>query len=414
MARTRAGRMTERMIQPAPPLRVWLVDPISYSGMAYSDVGQLTALTELGVRPLLVGSDSWMLEPDLVPRMAVFRGAHGSRSRIVKGARYIASLMRLILRIRRQRPDIVHWQFTELPIADLMTMGAIRLLGVPQVYTAHELLPWSASRYDQRLFSGVYRVVDRVIVHNADQQAELTRRFRVGPAKARLAPLGDYALFATPDLSQAAARSSLDLPAGRPVALFFGTIRPAKGLDVLLGAWATVAKRAPEALLLVTGKPFKGLDTTVITSQIRDLGIQQNVVTRFEQVDPTDTNAYYRAADVVVLPYHDIGTSGVLRYAYNSARPVIATAVGEHRSKVVPGQTGYLVPAGDASTLADVLVEALGDRSRLEMMGQNARRYASDNFRWIDSARDLLRTYEELRRDGAPGATPINPTSSGS
>jgi glycosyltransferase involved in cell wall biosynthesis len=382
----------------APPLRVWLVDPISYSGMAYSDVGQVVALTELGARPLLVGSDSWMLERDLVPRMAVFQGAHGSRSRIVKGARYLVSLVRLVLRIRRHRPDIVHWQFTEVPIADLMTMAVIRLLGVPQVYTAHELLPWSASRYDQRLFSGVYRVVDRVIVHNAEQLAELTRRFRIGPAKARVAALGDYTLFATPDLSQAAARSSLGLATGRPVALFFGAIRPSKGLEVLLEAWAGVVRLLPEALLLVTGKPFKGLDTTAITSQIRELGILQNVVTRFEQVEPADTNAYYRAADVVVLPYHDIGTSGVLRYAYNSARPVIATAVGEHESRIVAGQTGRIVPPGDPSLLADILVDALADRPGLERMGQNARRYAAENFRWIDSAQVLLRTYEELRR----------------
>ena len=53
----------------------------------------------------------------------------------------------------------------------------------------------------------------------------------------------------------------------------------------------------PEALLLVTGKPYKGLDTGATTSQIHDLGIESSVRTRFEQVDPVDANAYYRAAD---------------------------------------------------------------------------------------------------------------------
>jgi len=67
--------------------RVWLVDPISYSGMAYSDVGQIVALQELGARPLLVGSDSWMLEPKIVPRIAVFRGTYGTTSRLRRGAR---------------------------------------------------------------------------------------------------------------------------------------------------------------------------------------------------------------------------------------------------------------------------------------------------------------------------------------
>jgi glycosyltransferase involved in cell wall biosynthesis len=385
-------------LHPNTSMRVWLVDPISYSGMAYSDVGQIVALNELGVHAVLLGSDSWMLEPNLIRRVGLFRGAHGPRSRIRKGARYIYSLGRLLFQAARGRPDIIHWQFTELPVADTIAMLAIRILRIRQVYTAHELLPWSSSWHHKWIFGRLYRIVDRVIVHNDDQRAELVGRFGIDSSAIRVAPLGDYVLFAEPDMQQSSARSALGVAHERPVALFFGTIRPSKGLEVLLEAWARVVQRLPEALLLVTGKPFKGADTTATTTLISKLGIERHVVTRFEHVDPVDTNAYYRAADVVVLPYHDIGTSGVLRYAYNSARPVIATSVGEHRSKVVPGQTGYLVPPGDPTGLANLLVQALGDRAALGRMGETARGYAADNFKWADSARALLRAYEELSR----------------
>ena len=209
---------------------VWIVDPISYSGMAYSDVGQIVALQELGAQPLLIGSDSWMLDPGIVARLAVFQGTHGDRSRVRKGVAYAGSLARLLNRIKRCRPDIVHWQYTELPIADVLTMVGIRLLGVAQVYTAHELLPWTARTHHRWLFTLLYAVVDAIIVHNGDQRAELIRRFRVAPWKVHLAPLGDYALFATPQLPQSQARARLGLSADPPVALFFGTIRPSKGL----------------------------------------------------------------------------------------------------------------------------------------------------------------------------------------
>jgi glycosyltransferase involved in cell wall biosynthesis len=378
---------------------IWIVDPISYSGMAYSDVGQMVALQELGARPLLVGSDSWMLAPEIVPRIAVFRGTHGPRSRLRKGVGYVVSLARLLTRLRRSRPDVVHWQFTELPMADLLAMLATRGLGIPQVYTAHELLPWSAARHHRWLFSRLYRVVDAIVVHNEDQRAEIIRRFGADPAKVHVAPLGDYAIFATPKLAQSRARSQLGLAEDAPIALFFGTIRPSKGLEVLLEAWALVARRLPEAVLLVIGKPYKGLDTTKTIAQIEQLGIGDSVRTRFEQVNPVDTNTYYRAADVVVLPYHEIGTSGVLRYAYNSARSVIATSVGEHGARVVDGETGHLVPPGNAAALADVLVEALADRPRLRSMGEAARAYAAANFKWLDPAREMLRIYQELRRD---------------
>jgi len=366
--------------------------------MAYYDVAQSVALQELGVRPLLVGSDSWMLDPDIVPRIVGFPGSHGRVSKLRKGARYLRSLARLIARVRQSRPDVVHWQFTELPIADVLAMTALRRLGIPQVYTAHELLPWSARLHHRRLFSLLYSVVDAIIVHNEDQRTELVRRFHIRASKVHVAPHGDFALFAAPRLPQSRARIQVGVSEHAPVALFFGTIRPSKGLDTLLHAWALIGQKLPEARLLVVGKPFKGLDMTKTTALIRQLGLEDSVTTRFEHIDPAETNAYYRAADVVVLPYDEIGTSGVLRYAYSSARPVIATSVGEHASRIVAGQTGYLVPPGDPPVLAEVLLDALGDRSTLRSMGLAAEAYAAANFRWIDSARDLLRVYEGLHR----------------
>jgi glycosyltransferase involved in cell wall biosynthesis len=377
---------------------VWVVDPISYSGLAYTDVGQIIALQELGAHPLLVGSDSWMLEPEIVPRIAVFRGTHGTRSRFRKGVGYVVSLVRLLARIRSSRPHVVHWQFTELPVADVLAMLAIRFLGIPQVYTAHELLPWTAGPHHRWLFSRLYSLVDAVVVHNEDQRNEIIRRFSVGSSKVHVAPLGDYALFATPHLPQSQARARLGLSADPPVALFFGTIRPSKGLEILLEAWALVAPKMPEAILLVVGKPFKGLDTKKTIALIERFGIENSVRTRFEQVNPVDTNTYYRAADVVVLPYHAIGSSGVLRYAYNSARPVIATSVGEHGARVVAGQTGHLVPPGNPHALAKVLIDSLGDRATLRSMGEAAHVYAATNFKWLDPARRMLRIYEDLRR----------------
>ena len=378
--------------------RIWIVDPISYSGLAYTDVGQIRALQQLGARPTLVGSDSWMLEPEIVPRLAVFRGTTGGRSRFRRGAAYIVSLVRLLSRIRKARPDVVHWQFTELPVADLLAMVAIRTLRIPQVYTAHELLPWTASRHHRRVFSWLYGLVDAVIVHSDDQKAEVIRRFGVDPSKVHVAPLGGYSLFTSPSLPQSEARARLGVSKHVPVALFFGTIRPSKGLEVLIKAWALVAKTMPDALLLVVGKPYKGLDTRTTTSLISELGVATSVATRFEHVDPVDANAYYRAADVVVLPYHAIGTSGVLRYAYDSARAVIATSVGEHGAHVIEGTTGHLVPPGEPGVLAEALSASLADRTTLAAMGMAARDYAAANMAWLEPARTMLGVYSAVCR----------------
>lgn len=379
------------------PLRpLWLIDPISYSGMAYSDAGQIIALAALGQDVVLLGSDSWMLGEIGVRRITIFRGTYGDRSRWRRGLAYVLSLARLIRRSAALRPLLVHWQYSELPIGDWLTMLVLRLRGVRQVYTAHELVPWSARRHHRWLFGRIYRTVDAIVVHNDDQYGQLTRSFQVASSKVRIAPLGDYSLFADLTLSQADARARLGLAADRPIALFFGAIRPAKGLEDLLRAWVTVVAAVPDAQLLVVGKPFKGMNPAAVVDLIEALGTGHSVTVRFQQVDPMATNLYYRATDVVVLPYRAIGTSGVLRYAYNSERPVVATLVGEHRTHVRVGETGHLVEPGNIEEIGAVLASSLSDRPLLHQMGRSARAYATDNFDWLDSARILRALYREL------------------
>jgi Glycosyltransferase Family 4 len=110
--------------------------------MAYSHASQIAALRDMGVDAVLLGSDDWMLGSlTTIPRVAVFQGTSGPARRIRRGFAYLASLARLLRLIRRHRPDVVHWQNLELPIADLGAMLAIRLMGVAEVYTVRDLLP---------------------------------------------------------------------------------------------------------------------------------------------------------------------------------------------------------------------------------------------------------------------------------
>jgi len=381
--------------------RIWVVDPISYTGLAYYDAGLCTGLQDQGIDTTLAASDGWLLRdwPDRFRRVDVFRGTHGNRSVPAKGVAYLRSLLTLLARIRRARPDVVHWQFLEFPPADYVAIRILRRWGIPQVYTAHEILPWDDRSYNRLIFQRVFRSVDAIIVHNPREAERLAEEFGVARERVKVIAHGDYDLFATPDRPQALARRQVSLPPDVPMALFFGSIRPSKGLEVLLAAWALVVERIPNAVLAIVGKPYKRLDTSHYLSSIEAMGTRERVVTRFEQVDPDMTNNYYRAADVVVLPYHDIATSGVLRYAYSSARAVVATAVGEHTNWVVPGETGYLVPPRNPAALADALESLLADRPRAEQVGRSALAYGRANFNWSASA---ARTVELYRSVAAP------------
>ena len=130
----------------------------------------------------------------------------------------------------------------------------------------------------------------------------------------------------------------------------------------------------PDGWLLIVGRPLRG--TTLPTAVDEGLDLRPGTVS------PEEANDYYVAADVVVLPYDEVTTSGVLRYAFTVARPVVSTAVGEMPAHVRDGQTGWLVPAADPQALADALVDALANRDKAVELGRHAQAYARDTFDW--------------------------------
>lgn len=381
-------------------VRAWIVDPISYSGMAYSDLGLAGALRERGVDALLVGSDRPLLSSPDVPVLPLFVGSHPGSPRWRRGFAHGRSLIRLMVAAMRARPDIVHWEYLQVPPLDLLSIAALGLFRIPVVFTAHEADPWATGRIRRATRRLVYSASRAVVVHNPETKSTLIAAYGVPAAKISVIELGDYRRFADPAMDRRGARARLALPDQAPIALFFGSLRPAKGLDLLLDAWPQVVVARPEALLLVAGSPSRQLEAEVLTRRIEALGIESSVRTVLREVDPAEANAFYRAADVVVLPYREIGTSGVMRYAFSSGRPVVATAIGEQARHIRPDATGWPVPPGDRDAMASTLAEALGDRAAAHTLGERALAYARDTFDWSRSAEATEALYRTLLGPG--------------
>ena len=266
------------------------------------------------------------------------------------------------------------WQYLEIPIADAVALLAIKAQGSKTVFVAHELKPWSSGRLATAIRRRVVTSSDLVLVHRDADANDLQALYGIDRSRIVVAEHGDYRDFVDPMLTQSAARTRVGLTVDEPVALMFGALRPSKGLQVLLEAWPNVRQRVPMARLLIVGRPLRG--TTLPTA------VHQGLDLRPGTVSPEVANNYYVAADVVVLPYDEVTTSGVLRYAFTVARPVVSTAVGEMPAHVRDGQTGWLVPAADPLALADALVDALANRDQAVELGRQAQAYAREAFDW--------------------------------
>lgn len=171
------------------------------------------------------------------------------------------------------------------------------------------------------------------------------------------------------------ARRALGLPARAPVFLFFGFVRPYKGLHVLLAAWGGVAQRVPDARLVVAGEFYADEDALRAQAAPLDTSV------RFDAgyIPDGRVGLYFSAASAVVQPYVSATQSGVAQIAFHYGRPVITTSVGGLAEAVPDGQAGIVVPPNDPAALAAALVRFVEDDlgERLEAGVRRVREAAS-------------------------------------
>jgi glycosyltransferase involved in cell wall biosynthesis len=154
-------------------------------------------------------------------------------------------------------------------------------------------------------------------------------------------------------LSKSEARKLLGIPADERLILFFGFVRPYKGLNVLLDAMSHVSRRLPRTRLLVAGECYG--DDSQYRRAIQALP-EQTVRWDDDYIPDERVAAYFCAADVVVQPYISATQSGVAQIAFNFERPMIVTDVGGLPEVVAHGEAGLVVPPSDAPALADAIV----------------------------------------------------------
>ncbi|GAA0548676.1 glycosyltransferase family 4 protein [Actinomadura livida] len=211
--------------------------------------------------------------------------------------------------------------------------------GARTVALCHNVLPHERKPYDEPLMKRLLRRVGGVLVHS-DEQARLAEGLTERPVRVAEMPA---------HLPVAAAVAPGDVKVRRRL-LFFGIVRPYKGLDVLLHA---LAKGPGDVGLTVAGEFWGGLDET--RELIRSLDLASRVELRPGYVPAADVPGLFTAADALVLPYRTATASQNVWMAYEHGLPVIATDVGGFAGQVRDGVDGLICEPGDAASLADAL-----------------------------------------------------------
>ena len=185
-----------------------------------------------------------------------------------------------------------------------------------------------------------------------------------------------------------------------PRLLCVGRLIPIKGHVVLLRAFAAARKEVPELSLDIAGR---GPLEPALRALAKELEIEDAI--RFLGFVSPISKAIDDSAAVVV-PSLGEGFGMVALEAMERARPVVAAEIGGLGELVVDGETGLLVPSGEAEPLARALVEIARDPVRRRELGEAGRRRALEQFaerRNVDRTELLYREYLNGRAAPGPG-----------
>jgi glycosyltransferase involved in cell wall biosynthesis len=396
-------------------MRVQLVDPSAftppYDRAIAAALARQGAEVELLTSRFLYGpvppAEGYRVDECFYRRSAA-RGLEAPGRRAFKAAEHVADMLRFRRGARTPAragtgpepgegsstgPDVVHYQWLTFPGFDARLLPPTR----PRVMTAHYVLPPRPSR---RQLAGARRsfgAMDAVVAHSEHGARRLREVVGLDPDRVRVIHHGafDYLTRLPEEMPLA---PELEGAEG-PVILFFGLLRPYKGIDILLEAF----RQVKGAELWIAGNPRMDL------APLQQLAAEAPGPVRFlpRFVEDAEIPALMRRADMVVLPYRDVEHSGVLYAALAFGKPLVLSAVGGFPEVAEQG-AARLVPPEDPASLAAALAELVGDESARAELAEAAARAAAGSYSWDEAASQTLALYRELldstRRSGAPFA----------
>jgi glycosyltransferase involved in cell wall biosynthesis len=357
--------------------------------------GLAMELISKGVAVDLIGSDD-LHRPEFHgnPKLNFLnlRGdQHPAASLLTKVLRVSGYYAKLVRYAATAKPKMFHvlWNNKFQLLDRTLVMYYYKLLGKRIVLTVHNVNAGKRDCNDTALnritLRIQYRLADHLFVHTEKMKQELIEEFGVQAARITVIPLGINNAVPNTILTPAEAKQRLGILDGEKAILFFGRITPYKGLEYLTAAFQEILARRSNYRLIIAGRPEKECEGywSLIREAIREDVEQGRVLLRAEFIPDEETEIYFKAADVLVLPYRYIYQSGILFLGYSFGLPALAADVGSLKDEIIEGKTGFVFRPEDSVDLAAAIEKY----------------FASDLYRDLSRRRKEIRDYATERND---------------
>ena len=220
-------------------------------------------------------------------------------------------------------------------------------------FICHNVLPHEPSRIDKPLTKLALKTGDTFIVHSSEDKHILESLIQKKKITKGFLPL--FEMFETKPITNTD-RIKEELKLKKNVLLFFGYIRPYKGLTYLIKAMPSILKKVPDSSLLIVGEHW-AKDEKIYSELISKLGLQQDIVSINTYVPNEELYKYFSVSDVVVLPYTSATQSAAVQTAYAFNKPVISTSVGGLKDAVIEGETGLFIKPRSVEDITEKVIK---------------------------------------------------------
>jgi D-inositol-3-phosphate glycosyltransferase len=331
---------------------------------------------------------------------------------LLKMFRVLRYYVKLILYVSTAKPRIFHilWNNKFELFDRTLLMLYYKTLGKRIALTVHNV---NASRRDSRDSSLnrltlriQYRLTDHIFLHTEKMKSELIEEFGVPPSRITVIPFGINNAVPNTSVTTGDAKRRLGLSESEKTILFFGNITPYKGLEYLIATFRHLLSKDGVYRLVIAGRPDNCEKYwKTIREDIEESRQGGRVILRADFIPDHDVEIYFKAADVLVLPYRHVYQSGVLFLGYSFGLPVLAADVGSLKDDIVEGKTGFVFKPEDPADLARAIEQYFASDlySELDSRRQEIKDYANERHSWELVGQMTTSVYASLLRIPSPG-----------
>ncbi len=310
---------------------------------------------------------------------------------IIKGLEHFPNSVALLKDLKKENFQLIHYQWFPLPILDCLVVKAAKRVGFKVVATVHDTQPFngSPSSFLQKLgWTSAYRACDALVVHN-NLSREALISSGLSADKIHVVPHGV-------DMQQTKKGYKQDVSSkGSLSILFFGTIKPYKGLDIFLQALGELPQDyLGNIRVTIAGKPY--IPVEEIQQWAKDAKIQHIIKWDLRFLDDDEIHELYAFADMIVFPYRNIDFSGVVAQALIYGKAIIATNVGGFSELFTHGKDALLVPPDDSLAFSEALKKVIVDSELRQELGKGSADLAKGFSSWKNAAEQTAKIYHRL------------------